>query len=354
MKRATRLPFTPKQLLQLSQSIHLNSSALDEALLLESSRPPFYPSDAEWLNFFVEQKHACTPLNEALLGAAAHSATARRKALIAEPRAADKQGVFSTIVVPDYDNPGQTLIIKIRRNASIGAGYGTFGGIVEAHELHNLLLALQRERREESAEILPAAIANTLCDIADRGPTLPLFKCRDDTHVIERGWGWTVDANAYVTVINDPADQQKIKALLAAGSFAPNKMLDNPSGVRETDGLAVFTLERAPEALLHNVSDDDAPASITAHFYGHEGLGEISGLEVAFRLLGINFNVRGHYFSRPAILPYISQKMGLQPASVLGLMDVIKAVVPNNARQADGPKLPKIRPSLAAYARAIS
>lgn len=340
---------TPTDIAKLAQLSRGSTLRLDYELLQASNNPPFYPQTEEWLDFFFVQKDQCTPLNDILLEAASWSAGERRNTL-APGRVADRQGVFSTIILPDFDNPGQTLIIKIRRNASVGAGFGTFGGIIELTEasdtVTDLLMPLMREVAEESHEVLRDKAARFV-QLLQTGITLPLFKCRDDTHVIDRGWGWCVDANAFATVVTDPAAQQEIIAMLQEINVTKDKHLRDAGEIIETDGIAVFSLDQAPKALASVIGNPHAPSNTTAHFYGHEALGEISGLEKAFAVLGINYPVRDHYFNTPGIVDFIAPKMGIAVASVTNLMDMVLAApngtlaqVPDSAYMATADQRP--------------
>lgn len=317
------IPLTPAMLQQQWQTMYVSPAALNDQLLAASDNPPFYPQTKEWLDFFRTEKDQCTAFNDALLQAAALSAPERRRAL-APFREADRQGTFTTIILPNLENPGETLIIKMRRNASVGAGFGTFGGIVEAHEASNtaedLKAPLMREVYEESHEVLRDKAARFV-ELLQAGTTVPLFKCRDDTHVIDRGWGWCVDAHAFATIVTDPAAQQEIIAMLAALDITTNKQLRNEGEIIETDGIAVFSLDQAPRALASIIGDPHAPSNTTAHFYGHEALGEIAGLERCFAKLGIHYPVRNHYFSTPGVTEFIAPKMGIAQADVVSLLD---------------------------------
>lgn len=317
---------SPLHMTQALRRMPPSPAAINQLLLCESENPPFYPAAPEWAAFFLAEKTGCTALDAKLQQAGMLSADARRKALAAG-RQADRQGVFTTIILPNAARPGETLIIKIRRHASVGPGFGTFGGIVEPNEtsdtVADLLLPLMREVGEEAREVLQDDAAR-LVAVLGRSMTIPLFKCRDDTHKINRGWGWCVDANAFATIVTNPDDQKELIAMLERLDATPNKHLaPKPMGVAETDGIAVFSLDQAPTALASLIGEPHAPNKTASHHYGHEALGEICGLEKAFQVLGIEYPVRRHYLATPGILAFIAPRMGIPRTAVVRLLDAV-------------------------------
>lgn len=303
----------------------------DRLLQTVSGRAPFYPDDPSFVRCCIVEKENGTALDAHLRQAAALSAPLRQAAL-ARGRAADRQGVFTTIVLPNRENPAESLVVKVQRSAAVGAGFGTFGGIVEPGEYDGtatgLINALLRECREESREVMDIGTSAQLLAVLQRAHTVPLFTCRDDSHVIDRGWGWTVDANAHVSVVDDPNDQMALIGMLRLCGIAPDQHIGNTAQrqaaqAAETVGLALFSLRHAPRALASLVAVESAPDSIVKHHYGHEALGEIAAVEKALQLSSSDYPVRAHYLAEPQIIPFVAGKMRIKQQSVLDLLQQV-------------------------------
>lgn len=239
---------------------------IDRALR-EVSKSAFWPQDGAMISFYAEAKKD-PELDARLLKAAACSAEERRAAL--DPAAPpDRHGAFAHYVYADPEDPMQSMIFKVVRSGATGGGTGAWGGLCEDDDADREA-ALNRETDEELADALQLLGAPESLSQADRDAVASLtadlrearkarlFSCRDDAHVINRGWGHRVEAHAHAALIT-AATAQKFKALKEKIDKAQRR---KSAIMGETAGIAVYTAAQAPEKMK------------LSH-YGHEAFAEM-------------------------------------------------------------------------------
>lgn len=304
-------------LIALAASPTSSPEDIDSAMLTASDNPPFYPADKDLTGFFLKAK-SDPALDAKLLAAAALSAPMREVAL-AVHRVSDRQGAFTNFIWINEESPFQSKVYKVLRTPQIGLENGAWGGLKEGDDI-DVSATVNREVYEEvidavklvikiessDSDLLEQAFDKAMKDAFDKKkqpaegveafmatlgntPGLQsrlrgfvdlandlisglvatekqkLFRCRDDAHAIERGWGFKVDAFAHVAGISkETAEKFDRFCETVEGLKKEARAMGLSTIAGEMQGIAIYTLA-------------DAPSQITKNFYGHEGLAEIIG-----------------------------------------------------------------------------
>lgn len=181
----------------------------------------------------------------------------------------------SAFVIPDIAHPQNSQVLVIQRNRTIGAGLGSPGGFLEAEDNGNF--TPKREWFEELEEVInnnPLTEQRDsdlafLNELIQEQHFVPLFHCRDDRHVIERGWGAPVDANAHTLIIPEHMREQAETFFHRLTQLQKNEAARDEAGnIIETKGVELLRLKDLPEHLAD-------------FHYGHEAFGALLGAQLS-------------------------------------------------------------------------
>lgn len=232
--------------------------------------------------------------NDALLRKVAEFSKPQREEAITTQRARQWRGVLdgsfsSALVIPDTDTPENSKVLVLERQRAIGAGYGSPGGLLDQEGDDFTPL---REWEEEFGELIETdAQRDTLQSLLKKEHFQPLFSCRDDAHVIERGWGKCINATAHVLLLPE--------ALRKPATELFNQLSQSRKSGFETKGCRLFSLK-------------DLPQILGQYHYGHEAFGSLVGAQITLMDSGVkatDYNVIDHVSQKQ--LAGVAQKMRL-------------------------------------------
>ncbi len=222
-------------------------------------------------------------------------------------RKATKDGSFcSLIVIPDPENPGESIAIRNVRGSAVGGGFGAFGGFIEPGD--NGDYRPKRELIEELTELAQTDKQRAFIGkLAESIVFQPMFTVRDDQHNLDRGWGFMVDSHAHIGVIPEDMRQEALEIFSQLGR-------------QQSAGHEVKT------ALITKVKD--MGAMLPNYHYKHEGLGDLVATQIVVENAQIAANKAVTYdawaeieASNPKALDTIAAKMHLRREDIKFLYD---------------------------------